>query len=270
MLGAKINHQHLIEMEGANGTTNWTVGCTENLILQIGDILLKAHVHVVEDASFGLLLGQPFQQAALFRFKDLPSGRVEVSVHDPANIARRVYLSTCPYIGRAPAVNFISTTNKITLSSLLTVPCNPLLLPLADPALLVLKYKKVDKKVRPVPATLPEEFRMIRRIPEDPLLSLLALPTHLPNFEPGECLTQERLDDLKLNTGNFLWPEELKLVQYVLKVNELTLAWMESEKGRFRDEYFSPVKIPIIEHVPWAHRNLPIPPGILKDVINIF
>ena len=135
VLGAKINHQRLIEMEGVNSTTNWTVGCAENLILQIGDISLKAHTHVVEDASFGLLLGRPFQQAALFRFEDLPSGGVEVSVRDPANIARRVYLSTRPRIGRAPAVNFISTANKITLPSLWTVPRNPLLLPPADPAL---------------------------------------------------------------------------------------------------------------------------------------
>jgi len=31
-----------------------------------------------------------------------------------------------------------------------------------------------------------------------------------------------------------------------------------------------PVKIPVIEHIPWAHRNLPIPSGILGDVIQIF
>jgi len=45
---------------------------------------------------------------------------------------------------------------------------------------------------------------------------------------------------------------------------------MEAEKGRFHDEYFSPVKIPIVEHIPWVYKNLPIPPGILKDVIKIF
>ena len=48
------------------------------------------------------------------------------------------------------------------------------------------------------------------------------------------------------------------------------MAWTEAEKGRFCDDYFSPVKIPVIEHVPWAHHNLPIPPGILGDVIQIF
>ena len=46
--------------------------------------------------------------------------------------------------------------------------------------------------------------------------------------------------------------------------------WTEAEKGRFCDEYFSPVKIPVVEHIPWVHKNLPIPPGILEDVIKIF
>jgi hypothetical protein len=56
----------------------------------------------------------------------------------------------------------------------------------------------------------------------------------------------------------------------VLKLNELGLAWTEAEKGCFRNDYFSPVKIPVIEHIPWAHCNLPIPPGILDKVIQIF
>ena len=51
-----INTQQLIKMEGANGATNWTVGCAENLTLQVGDVLFKIHVHVIKNASFGLLL----------------------------------------------------------------------------------------------------------------------------------------------------------------------------------------------------------------------
>ena len=60
-LRAPVNHHWLIEMEGANGATNWTVGCAENLTLQVGDASFKVHAHVVEHASFGLLLGWPFQ-----------------------------------------------------------------------------------------------------------------------------------------------------------------------------------------------------------------
>ena len=274
-LGIPINHHRLIEMEGANGATNWTVGCAENLSLQIGDVSVKVHAHIVEHASFGLLLGRPFQQAALCRIEDLPTGEVEVSIRDPTDISRRVYVATRPCTGRATAVKMISVRDVTPSASpprpeqiIAPHPLPPL--PPSDPSVLVLKYKRVDKKIRPVAATLPEEFRTVRRIPEDPLLSLPPLPTHPPDFTPGERLMQERLDELNLNADSFLWPEELKLVQHVLKLNELALAWTEAEKGRFRNEYFSPVKIPVIEHVPWAHKNLPIPPGILEEVIKIF
>jgi hypothetical protein len=83
----------------------------------------------------------------------------------------------------------------------------------------VLAYKKAAKKVHPVAASLPEDFRIIRRRPEDPLLSLPKLPSHPPEFTPGTRLTQERFDALELNKSGFLWPEEAKLAAYILKVN---------------------------------------------------
>jgi hypothetical protein len=135
---------------------------------------------------------------------------------------------------------------------------------------MVLAYKKVAQKVHPVPTSLLEDFCNQQCIPVNPLLSLLPLPTHPPDFTPGVCLTQECLDALNLNPAGFLWPEELKLAQYMLKANELGLAWTEEKKGCFHDEYFSPVKIPVIEHVPWAHQNILILPGIHNKVICLF
>ena len=111
-LGVPINYNRFIEMEGANGATNWTVGCAENLPLQVGDVTFKVHAHVVKHASFGLLLGRPFQRTALCRFEDMPSGKVEVSVRDPADIERRVYLTTHPRARRAPAISVISVHNR--------------------------------------------------------------------------------------------------------------------------------------------------------------
>jgi hypothetical protein len=142
--------------------------------------------------------------------------------------------------------------------------------PTNEPPISTLAYKKVAKKVHPVAASLPEDFRIIRRIPEDPLLSLSPLPTDPPPFTPGTRLTQERLDALDINRYAFLWPEEEKLAQHVLKVNEQALAWTEAERGRFHDDYFSPVKIPTIAHTPWVHKNIPIPTGILDEVIELF
>ena len=49
-----------------------------------------------------------------------------------------------------------------------------------------LAYKKVANKTRPIATTLPEEFRIVRRILSDPLAKLLILPTHPPDFDPKE------------------------------------------------------------------------------------
>jgi hypothetical protein len=102
------------------------------------------------------------------------------------------------------------------------------------------------------------------------LLSLLPLLTHPPLFTPGAWLMQERLDDLNINRYQFLWPEEEKLAQHILKLNERALTWTEAECSWFHDDYFSPVKIPTVMHTPWVHRHLPILTGIFDDIIDLF
>ena len=72
-------------------------------------------------------------------------------------------------------------------------------------------YKKVEKKIRPVPTTLPEEFRIVRRPHPDPLKDKPTLPIHPPEFKPGKRFTQARKDALDIDPHGFLWPEERKL-----------------------------------------------------------
>ena len=74
---------------------------------------------------------------------------------------------------------------------------------------------------------------------------------------------------MEVNKDGFLWPEEEKLVHHLIKVHEYAFAWTEEEKGRFSDEYFDPVVIPTIEHVPWVLKNIPIPRGIYEQVIEV-
>ena len=290
-VGATINTDRLLQMEGANGATNWTLGCAEYLPMRVGNVSFEVHAHIIERAPFRLLLGRPFQHALLCRIEDLANGEVEVSVQDPANPSCRttipsrprkvqvasvriLTLSCCPQSQLPYQSSSRSSSQSVFLPSLTSKAPSwqPNISP-SDPlgnTTFAQAYKKVSKKVRPVPASLPEDFRTVRRIPSDPLLTLPALSPNPPDFVPGTRLTQERLDALGLNHDGFLLPEELKLLHHVLKLNEFRLAWSEAEKGRFRDDYFSPVKIPVVKHVPWVHRNYPIPPGILDDVIQIF
>ncbi|KAG2050220.1 hypothetical protein BDR06DRAFT_892089, partial [Suillus hirtellus] len=130
-------------------------------------------------------------------------------------------------------------------------------------------YKKVANKVKPVTTTMPAHMRIICKIPEDPLLSLPFLSPVPPPFTPGTHLTQERMDELGIFCNEFLWPEERKLAAHVLTNNEFALAWDEMEKGHFHNDYFPPIVIPTIEHIPWTHRQSPIPPGIKDEVIKL-
>lgn len=95
------------------------------------------------------------------------------------------------------------------------------------------------------------------------------LPTQPPDFTPGLHYTQERKDEMHLNKDGFLWPKEEKLAHYLLKEQELGFAWTEDKKGKFSADYSDLVIIPTIEHVPWILKNIPIPPGIYQQVVDI-
>ena len=129
-------------------------------------------------------------------------------------------------------------------------------------------YKKVANRTKPVATTLPEEFRIKRKIPVDPLLDLPELPTKAPPFTPGERYTQDRKNDMKINEDGFLTQDEEDLVHWIIREYEHVFAWDESEKSKFSDEYFDPVVIPTIEHIPWVLKNIPIPRGSYNKVIS--
>jgi hypothetical protein len=274
-----INPGRQLEMEGTNGLISRTAGCAEFIPMQISDVAFEVHAHVVEHAPFQLLLGCPFHHLLLCRLEDQPDGCINVHISDPSDPSHSISVPSHPRKAQVgclrtlafsaqtqPAPPSFDISNILDSNDLGAFPQQVLLSPPSS----VMAYKKVAKKVHPVLASLPEDFHNIRHIPTDPLLSLPPLSIHPPNFSPGLRLMQERLDDLDLNRYKFLWPEELKLMQHVLWLNKLSLAWEEAEKGQFRDDYFSPVKIPVIEHIPWAHKNIPIPMGILDEVIQMF
>jgi hypothetical protein len=140
---------------------------------------------------------------------------------------------------------------------------------LFDPVRHTLVYKPVAKKVQSVPTVTPSEFRVVRELPPDPLIGISPLPAHPPDFIPGIHFTQARADKLDLDPANWLWPEELKLVRWLVRTHELAFAWEASERGCLDERYFPPYKIPTVPHVPWSQCNIPIPPSIIGEVTRI-
>jgi hypothetical protein len=132
------------------------------------------------------------------------------------------------------------------------------------------KYKPVAQKIRPVLGTLPSEFRIERHIHGDPLADMPKLNPNPPPFVPTGRYTTERRDLLDAaHSGDFLWPAERALMHDFMCLHNGAFAWQDSERGRFRTDFFPPIDIPVTPHTPWIQRNIPIPPGIYDEVCKI-
>ena len=128
-------------------------------------------------------------------------------------------------------------------------------------------FKRVDQKVHPVAGFIPEEVKVHRRFPEDPLASLPPLSPIVPDFAPTVKLTQEHINKLNINKDGFLWSEEEKLFLHILKLNEKCIAFEDRDRGTLREDYFSPYIMPVIPHEAWKLQNIPIPPETKDRVI---
>lgn len=132
------------------------------------------------------------------------------------------------------------------------------------------RYKTVDKKVKPIPGVIPDEARTIRRFPSDPLEAYKPPPIDPPPFEDGNRVTRKTLDELKLFVDGFLSEDEIKIAEHILREREDAIAFDESQKGRFRPDYFSDYVIPTKPHIPWQQKPIPIPKAIREEVSEMF
>jgi hypothetical protein len=131
------------------------------------------------------------------------------------------------------------------------------------------KYKPAALKVKPIYGDLPEKFRIKRDIKGDPLADMPELKPISPEFTPTGRYTQERMEQFTELHQDFLLEEELKLVHQLMMNQESAFAWDASERGRFRTDFFPPVEMPVVEHKPWVLKNIPIPPGLYKQICEL-
>ena len=131
-----------------------------------------------------------------------------------------------------------------------------------------MKYKPVDKKVRPVPSYMPDPAGQVFLPVEIPQLPLLPLdPPQCQNFVPTRRLSLEHLEKIltTVPTG-FLQPREIDLLIFVLHSRQMALAFEDSERGMFSNKYFPDYEIPVIEHIPWVQNPIHIPKSIEDTV----
>ena len=58
-------------------------------------------------------------------------------------------------------------------------------------------------------------------------------------------------------------------MHHFMTLHQDGFAWNDSERGHFHEDFFPPVEIPTIAHEPWVLRNIPIPPGLYKEVCQL-
>ena len=95
------------------------------------------------------------------------------------------------------------------------------------------KYKPVAKKVKPIIAKLPGQYRIIRDIKCDPLENMPDLEKVPLPFTPKEWYTAECKETLTKAHEDFLWVEESKLMDHFMCEQNKGFAWVDSERGRF-------------------------------------
>ncbi|EJD36125.1 hypothetical protein AURDEDRAFT_74561, partial [Auricularia subglabra TFB-10046 SS5] len=130
-------------------------------------------------------------------------------------------------------------------------------------------YKSALLKIHPKNAPMPEEYRIVGRMPSDPMLSLPHIGPKPPDVVPTKVMTKERMDGFKIDESAHLWEEEKRLLKAIIAANEKSFAWKETERGRFRSDYFPPVNLAVLPHVPWTKRHVPIPPSIREGLVEL-
>jgi len=138
----------------------------------------------------------------------------------------------------------------------------------SNPLQMRTKYKTVDKKVRLGPSYMLNPTGQTFLPVIIPLLPPLPLdPPHLASFLPTKRLTKDRLSKILSSVPkDFLQSREIDLLVFVLREQELALAFEDSECGTFTDKYFPDYEIPVIEHIPWVQVPIRVPKAIEEMV----
>ena len=135
------------------------------------------------------------------------------------------------------------------------------------------KYKPVAKKKLPIPMSVPDRTPEIATYRPIRLPHLKPLPTRPPpksQFHYTDQLTPERVEVILNNIPqDFLQPQELDLIVYILGQNEKAISFTDDERGQFKTEYFPDYVMETVPHIPWHLPPIPIPKAVKPDLIEM-
>lgn len=130
------------------------------------------------------------------------------------------------------------------------------------------KYKAVDQRKLPVAVSMPSR----KREPYKPLpIPLIPkLPHHPPKWtdEPyTPRLSEEQMKFILAGIQpGFLSEDKISLLIWVLRKNEKAIAFDDSERGCFKEEYFPDYIIETVPHTPWLIRPIRVPESVKEEM----
>ena len=84
-----------LNMQLANGTTDWFLGLARNVPFAIGSITLYMQVHIIRSPAYDVLLGRPFDILTESIVKNYSNEEQTITITDP-NSGQRYTIPTFP------------------------------------------------------------------------------------------------------------------------------------------------------------------------------
>lgn len=82
-----------IQMVSANKTTDMSLKLAQNILFQLGELTFYLQVHVICDAAYDMLLGQPFDILTQLNVKNFANEHQTITIACP-NLGRTVTIPT--------------------------------------------------------------------------------------------------------------------------------------------------------------------------------
>ena len=125
------------------------------------------------------------------------------------------------------------------------------------------RYKPVATRKVPIPVSVPAADTERAEYKPLPKAKVPNLPTHPPSLESfnhTKKLTPERVEMIMNNIPQgFLSDSERDLLLWVVAENEAALAFEDSERGTFKEQYFPPYIMETVPHKPWQEPPIRMP-----------
>ncbi|RKP33825.1 hypothetical protein BJ085DRAFT_17577, partial [Dimargaris cristalligena] len=125
------------------------------------------------------------------------------------------------------------------------------------------RFKPVHKKIRPVAAPIPDEFKQ-----EYPITGRDVFDEVDINGDPELQLTDENVKTLVIGDGE-LTPKEIRYFLGRLREVDQVFAFTKQHLGMIKPEFVPPIRVATVPHTPWNYKPFAVPRAMHDKVVQM-